>query len=173
VVSLCAAQKLGIQHRIPSPRPVRRTVDVSLVLLLIEYRSSVLLCSELPAAYIPGPWGLPARAMRAGELPEKVARLLARKTRLAVHSLRKVATLRHAITHRRIAAHVFRVHLEGAPPALPGSKYCWAAQADVGSRLTSSLFRKALQADGGSRHGHASSRIDGDKEILGPFFIAW
>ncbi len=148
VASMCAARRLGLQGSIPAPRPVRRTEHVSLAILLIEHRGSVLLSSRLPAAYIPGPWGLPARRLRAGEPPERAALLLARQMRLEVHSLRKAAILRHAITHRRIAAHLFQVRLDGIPSPVTDSRYSWVPEAGISDRLTSSLFRKALKAGG-------------------------
>jgi hypothetical protein len=51
--------------------------------------------------------------------------------------------VRHAITHRRIRAHVFRAEVKAPGRLAPG--YEWHPKAGAAKSLTSSLFHKALR----------------------------
>ncbi len=141
--SLCVARRLRIQPLVPAKRPSRKRVDIALVILVIEHRGSVLLSRELPSPFIPGSWGLPARLLQKGDSPERAAYALAKSMRLDGITLREVGMVRHAITYRRMTAHVYSAANTAEDP--PAEEPPWMMRASAAQHLTSSLFRKALQ----------------------------
>ncbi len=143
VASLCTAMRLGIQHQIPAKLPARAAVEVALVLLVVESGESVLLSEKLPCPYIPGSWGLPARLLQKNESPEQAVHALADEMRFNGASFQKLGVVRHGITYRRIAAHVYRT--PNVVGVLPAKNQRWVCRASAQRHLTSSLFRKALQ----------------------------
>ena len=145
VSSLCAAFSQGVQNRIPARRPNRATEEVALVILVIRRGDAVLLSRKPPTSFIPGPWGLPARLLQPGESPETAVRTLSRSLNLKKSSLRKVFTVRHCITHRRIAAQIFEAQSPTAVIVREKEALRWIESAHIDRYLTSSLYRKALK----------------------------
>jgi A/G-specific adenine glycosylase len=144
VASLCAARKLGIQESIPAPAAPRRVESVELVVLVIERPGSILVTSDAPATYIPGPNALPSRVLRPGETPRQGAKAVARRLELPIVQMKKILEIRHSITFRRIRGHVFAAQTLGEPAAAACAGLRWVSRAAAGRLLTSSLFRKAL-----------------------------
>jgi A/G-specific adenine glycosylase len=147
VQSLCEARRRGIQTRIPPLRSTRAQEVVRLMMLVLARDGSVLLARRRDAAYIPGEWGLPTQALRDDDIPERVARLLARNILRGPVHLEACPVVRHSITFRQIIIHVFR----GEMPAGPidhGEQFCWSPRTTLSRRLTSSVFRKVLDSAG-------------------------
>jgi adenine-specific DNA glycosylase len=117
------------------------------MMLVLARDGSVLLARRRDAEYIPGEWGLPTRALRAADIPERAARLLARKILRGPVSLEACPVVRHSITYRDITIHGFR----GESPADPtndGEQFCWSPRTTLNRKLTSSAFRKVLDSAG-------------------------
>jgi A/G-specific adenine glycosylase len=143
--SLCRTGRRG-----PAPplrkRPGRAQESVELVMLILECGGNVVLEKLPEAGFIPGAWGLPVRTLRLGSRPLAQARSLARCIFGAAPPLRASRSVRHAITHRSILAHLYRATL-AAPPnrLLDANQFAWFPRADLNRLLTSSLFRKGLK----------------------------
>jgi A/G-specific adenine glycosylase len=147
VQSLCEARRRGIQDRIPPLRSTRAPEAVRLVMLVLARDGSVLLARRRDASYIPGEWGLPTRTLRADDIPERVARLLARRILHGPVRLEACRVVRHSITYRHIIIHVFRAELPAGPPS-DAEQFCWSPRTSLARRLTSSAFRKVLDSAG-------------------------
>lgn len=144
--SLCAFGCRGPMAPAPK-RPVRAQESVELVMLVIEYAGKVLLQKRPEAGFIPGEWGLPVRLLSGDIQPLSAARTLARGIFGSPPALSSSGSVRHAITHRNITAHVYRASLSNPKPFLrSGSQFKWFRHGDVARLLTSSLFHKGLKA---------------------------
>jgi A/G-specific adenine glycosylase len=147
VESLCEARRRGIQPRIPPLRSTRAREAIRLMMLVLARNGSVLLARRRDAAYIPGEWGLPTRTLRADDIPERAARLLARRILQGPVPLEACPVVRHSITYRHIIIHVFRAELPDGP-LNDDEQFCWSPRTSLTRRLTSSAFRKVLDSAG-------------------------
>ncbi len=119
----CAANRLGLQDRLPVMPPRRAWVDLRWSCLWIEDAGRVLLWKrDDKERFLRGHWGLPeSRHVKA-----RPGRLL--------------KTARHTITHHRIVIDVREAALAAqAPPQAE-----WVSRAQLGERLVSSLWTKCL-----------------------------
>jgi A/G-specific adenine glycosylase len=142
--SLC---KSGRHRRVPpSPRrSVRAPESVELVMLVLECAGSIVLARQAEAEFIPGEWGLPVCILDADGRPLSRAGDLAHMILGSRPRLNKSAPVHHAITHRRILAHVYRAAVPSPLPRLAaGGRFEWFPCREINRLLTSSLFRKGL-----------------------------
>lgn len=127
----CRACDLGTPAAFPSPRPRRETVALDASVVVAVSADRVLLRRARPDELLSGHWTLPETAM----LP-------------ASWSAGAVSTgsVKHAITHHRIAWRVLRLDL---PPTREApADMAWTAREDLPVHLVSSLPRKALAVAG-------------------------
>ncbi len=143
VRSLCTARREGIQDRIPAPRRKRKPEEVVLVVLLASRPGQVLLCRQPAESFVPGVWGLPSRGVKGSSDPGRAARRFARELFHTRIRLRSRAQVNHAITHRRIVAHM--VEVDGTEIGEVQSPLCWVGADRAATLITSSLFRKILR----------------------------
>jgi A/G-specific adenine glycosylase len=146
VRNYCRARQLDLQEKIPPPKQGRATEAVELVMLVLERKGRILIVRQ-KGGLIPGMWGLPYAIVSTPKLPLEAANGLNRKFsqgRTAVHYL---AAIRHSITHHRITAHVFAGEVEDSISGFRANSrgICWIPEDRQSSRLTSSLFLKAIR----------------------------
>jgi A/G-specific adenine glycosylase len=146
VESLCGARRSGIENHPRVPRRTRATEEVRLAVLVLIKGSQILITTEREVKYIPGEWGLPVERLRPQDSPEEAANELASRLGGVLLQPERCGTARHAITHRRIAVHVFRARLDSdrPPDDLGGRRSRWIPAEELQSLLTSSLYKKAL-----------------------------
>jgi A/G-specific adenine glycosylase len=142
VRSLCHSGRRGC---VPASRERYRPaqVPVEMFLLVLECEGKVVVARQPDGGFIPGNWGLPGNTLRSAQQPLAAARRLARGILGRAPQLGLCAPVRHAITHRRILAHVCSASIEPPAPKL-ADRHAWAPRTALGRVLTSSLFRKAL-----------------------------
>lgn len=155
VADLCEARARGIQDALPRRgRPVPQQT-LRLAVLALEARGRFLLARRRVFHFIPGEWGLPAKALGHKEDPRGAARALARKVTGRSVPLKALGAFTHAITSRRIRAYAFRGRLPVRPQACDGCR--WVRPEEVERLLVSSLFRKACGITAGRRAQAAES----------------
>lgn len=139
---LCEARARGVQGEIPASRQARRELAVEIVVLWLECDGSVVVVPN-QIGFVPGKVGLPSAVSKNGETAYMTASRLARRMGCRPSELRRSGLVRHAITYRRIRAHVYT----GRIPRRGTLRL--AAPRSLASLLTSSLYRKAatLAAD--------------------------
>jgi len=135
---LCAARKRGLQDEIPPPRQRRRSEEVVLVVLVARHGDQVLLSRQERESFVPGIWGLPSRRVEPSSNPDSAAATFARELFRRETDLSRCGPVHHAITYRKIVAHVFEV--DGRPTR----SHHWVKAEEARRLLTSSLFRKIL-----------------------------
>jgi A/G-specific adenine glycosylase len=142
VRSLCHSSRRGC---VPASHARNRPaqVPVEMFLLVLECGGQIAIARQPDGGFIPGEWGLPGNTLRAAQQPLAAARCLARGILGRALQLELYAPVRHAITHRRILAHVCSASIEPPAPAL-ADRHAWAPRTSLGRIFTSSLFRKAL-----------------------------
>jgi A/G-specific adenine glycosylase len=119
---------------------------VDLVVLVLHCNGQFVLARNAELSYVPGAWGLPVQTLTAARQPHAEAKRLAVRILGRAPRLGARPVVRHAITDRRIRAHVFRTDLPPPQPALPsGGEYAWFPAASLRRLLTSSLYRKCLE----------------------------
>ena len=129
VRSLCHSGRRGC---VPVSREQYRPaqVPVEMFLLVLECDGQIVIARQPDGGFIPGDWGFPGNTLRAAQQLQAAARRLARGILGRVPQLDTCAPVRHAITHRRILAHVCSASIEppapelavrhaGAPPNVP------------------------------------------------------
>jgi A/G-specific adenine glycosylase len=147
VRSFCEARKLGTQGEIPAARSGRALQQVDMVALVMHRRGSILLSRQAAHGFIPGEWGLPCRVLRTGADARRVAANLARSLVGKPVDLQACGSVRHAITYRRIRAHVFRADTTHATQATTdASNLRWVAPNSLIRLITSSVFQKAIRS---------------------------
>lgn len=126
LVRFCAARRAGLENTLPRAAARKAPVELSWTAYLVERKGKVLLWKRGAAErFLPGHWGLP----EARHLPAA----------LAGEPLR---TIRHSITHHKIALRVLKA---AAPEKLPkGAR--WTPRSELNNLLVSSLWKKALGA---------------------------
>ena len=142
VRSFCRSGRRG---RLPDSSPRHRPAQarVEMFLLVLQCGGQIVIARQLNGGFIPGEWGLPGSVLRAAEQPLSAARRLARGILGRAPQLDLYAPVRHAITHRRILAHVCGASIEPPAPVLDGA-HAWAPRSSLERTFTSSLFRKAV-----------------------------
>jgi len=143
--SLCAT---GVHGSAPPARPAaaRAQETVEMVMLALESGGRIALTRLPELDFIPGKWGLPLQVLPKGRKPQTAAKSLARSLLGRTPPLHYVRCLRHAITHRRILAHVYRASIGPAIPRFHyGRRFSWVPRATAERLLTSSLFLKGLE----------------------------
>jgi A/G-specific adenine glycosylase len=145
VKSLCRSGRRGTAAP-TQKRPERAQESVELVMLILKCGRNVVL-EKLPEdGFIPGAWGLPVRILRPGSRPMVQARNLARVIFGTAPPLEESGSVRHAITHRSIVAHLFKATpVAKSARLLDADRFAWFPQAGLNRLLTSSLFRKGLK----------------------------
>jgi len=145
VEGLCRTGRAGwVSPARGRPAPAREPVEIVLLVLACEER--IALRRKQEASFIPGEWGLPGRVVRDAESPRSCAGRLLRGILGEVPPLRECRSVRHAITHRDILAHVYWAEINAPPPDFaPRSNCRWHSRGDLARILTSSLYRKALR----------------------------
>jgi len=146
VRSLCRSGRQSWAQ--PSHKSTGRAQEtVEMVMLLLECKGKIVLARQQAVDYIPGAWGLPVRILRTARQRSAAAQSLAREILGSSPELHACDDVRHAITYRRILAHVYRAAVEPSQPRLAGDgRFVWFPRARVNRLLTSSLFRKGLAA---------------------------
>ncbi len=144
VQEYCLARRMGIEDQVPAARNARAYLAVELVLLVVQHADKVLVTSKSAGAYIPGPYGFPGRVLSRGVSPENAARNLIRKMLGSTVPLRSRAGIRHAITFRRITAHVFQADVSNG--GLKAKDCRWVQRLEIDRFITSALYRKALNS---------------------------
>jgi len=127
----CRARAAGVQERVPPPRTSRSPVIVRSDLAVVMRNGRLLLRRRQDTPLMRGLWELP---MISRDGP-------ADGLRLALGD--PVATIRHAITFRRLEIAVRPARLLSEPPR---PRYRWVSRASLSRLPTSSLVRKALAA---------------------------
>lgn len=134
----CRARATG-SFDFPRPRPVRiRAVEWPMV--LVEWRSRILLHRRPESGILAGLWELPGPAALSEEAAETTP-----------GGSEPVAVVRHAITDRRITAPVYVLRRK---VRVNGPAWRWVRAAEIPSYPLSSLSAKAIRA--ARRHLRAS-----------------
>ncbi len=146
VRAMCEAKRQNRERSIPVPRRRRPPEDITLAVLLLERKGQILLSAAPALDFIPGGWGLPVVQVEPWRSADEAAHNLAIRITGRPIALADPFTIRHAITHRRIAARVFRADgTDGVDRAETAHGYQWVRRANALQKITSSLFRKAIR----------------------------
>ncbi|NWG14720.1 MAG: A/G-specific adenine glycosylase [Acidobacteria bacterium] len=146
VQAICEARRRCWECSIPEPRRRQPAEGIGLAILLLERNGRILLSSTPAADFIPGMWGLPAIQVEDQGSAEEAAQDLARRITGGSAMPADPFMIRHAITHRRIVAAVFRADCTEAPgKGTTARGYRWFERTDALRHITSSLYRKALR----------------------------
>lgn len=131
VARRCAARAAGLEASIPSPPRRRRPVEVRSAVALVSRGRRFLLVRRRDESLMQGLWELPAA--RPGGPADG----------LLLELEKPVATVRHAITYRRLRIDVHPARLLSEPVR---GRYRWVAPEDLRRVPTSSIVRKVFAA---------------------------
>lgn len=143
VAADCRARIDGRQEELRPPSTVVETRPVEAAAALVLRRGRVLLRRrDEDAALLPGLWELPGGFVDEGTPRRWLGRRVL--TTLGGGEVAEEVTLvRHAITHRRIALHVFACRLTGAVPRAPALR--WLRPTEAGHRGLTGATARALR----------------------------
>ncbi|MBI4584099.1 MAG: A/G-specific adenine glycosylase [Planctomycetes bacterium] len=149
LAGLCRARRRGQPERFPEKKPAKKTVPVSLAVLVIERDGKLLLENRPPAleggqpAYLRGLWNFPALEVEDPEQPPyQLSEAIRARWGAAIRISCRLGSARHSITFRKITLHVWRGEVDGHPsPAsktrpgrVPHLAWRWARPEELGSR---------------------------------------
>lgn len=155
LASLCIARNAS--HPIPAAAKARRVMnDVAWPLAVVRRRERILLRRRRATGLLAGLWELPGgetREFQRLKVALKRALLLPNGT---LGRARRIGTIRHAITNRRIRATIFLFECAcAAEIRLPGPDWRWARPSALSRYPVSSMTLKAAKLlaahDQGSR----------------------
>jgi A/G-specific adenine glycosylase len=158
VRTFCRAKKKNLQNTIPLPRTRKSIKNIEILILVLKHKRKILLTRQKDS-FIPGKWGLPYGRVRPTQSLMKAAARLNKKLSGGLLSIEYRTAVRHSITHHRILAHIFTGETEEAVSQfyVDAGGAQWANHAQAGRMLTSSLFRKAIDAEIGLKRMDAAS----------------
>jgi A/G-specific adenine glycosylase len=168
LASLCGARRLGAQERIPAPRRRRPTERVSRAVALIRDQGRILLERGRGPGAPAGMWDLPGALVPEGrEARSFLERELARR-RLSVRLGGALASVDHAILHRRIHTTAYEGRL-GEPPPETASRL-WVEEERAVDLPLGAAARRLLAriSHRGSSRDRADGRHDGHPQRRGP-----
>jgi A/G-specific adenine glycosylase len=148
----CPVRSLCRSGRQSWAQPPRKSTGqaqetVEMIMLVLECKGKIALERQPAVAYIPGAWGLPVRILQTARQRAAAARSLAREILGSTPQLHACDDVHHAITCRRILAHVYRAAIEPAKLRPAGNgRFVWFPRVRLNRLLTSSLFWKGLAA---------------------------
>jgi A/G-specific adenine glycosylase len=100
---LCAANRLGIQNKIPPARRRPDPVDVNEVAVVVRRGQKVLLVQRPATGRWANLWEFPHGPLQASEDYDKAAvRLVQKLTGIVCRPITDLMTIRHGVTHHRI-----------------------------------------------------------------------
>lgn len=137
----CRAKAEGLQERIPPPRPRRDAQAVKwAAACCVDASGRWLLRQVSEGPILRGLWLPPIAELARREAPEAAARRLVPGELLTPP--RRLPSVRHSITHRRITVHPVRLELEAGAAAAAAGRWVDPASPTI---PTSSLFSKLLR----------------------------
>src|SRR5262249_15884780 len=108
--SLCTAHRLRLQDKIPASTAPPRTVDVQEVAVVARRGQRLLLVQRPQQGRWAGMWEFPHGPLGKDESHDEAAGRLAKElVGLKIGSLEELITVRHGVTHFRIAMVCFEV----------------------------------------------------------------
>ena len=131
VAHRCVARAAGLEEEIPPPPRRRRPVEVRSAVAVVSRGGRFLLVRRRDPSLMQGLWELPAAG--PGDSGDG----------LRLDLGRPVATVRHAITYRRLLISIHPARLLSEPRK---GTYRWVARGDLHRVPTSSIVRKVLAA---------------------------
>ncbi|MBZ0269503.1 NUDIX domain-containing protein, partial [bacterium] len=144
LAKLCVALAEGRTAELPRAAPKRATVDLVRAVLLVRDGDRVLLRRRGEDEPSPGLWDLPGAFEGNDAVAETTPLQVAGTLPFAVEVGEKVATVKHAVTHRRIRLDVY----EAAPRAAPGTAaapFLWCDGTEALDRALPGPARRILQ----------------------------
>ncbi len=105
----CAARRRGDPENLPIKAARRLPLRVEATAGLVLRRGRALLVQRPPRGLLGGLWELPGGELARGEKPEQgLRRALRERVGLELTSARRVGSVEHVFSHRRLQLHVFR-----------------------------------------------------------------
>jgi A/G-specific adenine glycosylase len=144
VQELCAAFRLGLQGRIPAPRPRPRIENVREASVVAWHRGKVFVRRRTDGQRWAGLWDFlrfPITA-RGAALQSELARKAREQSGLVVGKLEKIATLKHGVTRFRITLDCYRVAARSRRTILPRGQCRWIEPAALSQLPLSVTARK-------------------------------
>ncbi len=147
LVKLCAGHAAGDAESLPvkparrAPRPVEAAAG------LLLRRGRALAVRRPPRGLLGGLWELPGGDLAPREGPEEgLLRTLRERVGLRVAGARRLGTIEHLFTHRRLRLHVFRCDTPFGRVRLEGfDAHRWLAPAGLAGLPQGAVTRKALE----------------------------
>jgi A/G-specific adenine glycosylase len=139
----CVAAAGGDPARFPAPRVRRAPQDVVVAAAVVERDGRLLFVRRRDPTLMDGLWELPQTAVDGQATRAQLAREIAERHGLHVRTGRLVATVRHAITFRRLRVLAYRASLESGGA---GRDRRWVARDELSSLPMSSLSAKIVRA---------------------------
>lgn len=146
--SECAAHRLGIQDKVPA-RPARaRSQDVREAGVVIQRKDRVLLVQRPADGRWASMWEFPHAPLENGETQEAAAVRLARQlVGIRVRLGSELLTLRHSVTHHRIALTCFEAaHVAGVFRSMSYARGEWIEPAQIADFPVSAPQRRLARA---------------------------
>ncbi len=135
------AAELPVKSRTAGPRPMEA------VAVLLERRGRALAVRRPPEGLLGGLWDLPGDELAAGERPGPgLRRAIRERVGLAPDRTRRLGSVEHVFTHRRLRLHVFRAE---APPGRVRRRvfdaHRWLPVERLAELPQSAVMKKALR----------------------------
>jgi A/G-specific adenine glycosylase len=147
----CAARASGEPESLPVNGSRPRVLPMEAVAAWIERRGRALLVRRPEGGLLGGLWDLPGAELAPGERPAAgLRRALRERVGLEAGRLRKLGSVEHAFTHRRLRLHVYRCEEAPGRVRLAG----FDAHRWVGANAalpTGNVTRKAIALARGAR----------------------
>jgi A/G-specific adenine glycosylase len=141
----CRSLRRGDVERLPARPPRGRSEEVRLLVARVEQQGRVLLfrrADEDPL--LAGTWELPWVRPCGAMTPPEIESALAERYGVRIELGEACATVRHAITHRRLRVEVREARLVAAGEVAEATPAGWFTREEVATLPVSSLVGKAL-----------------------------
>jgi A/G-specific adenine glycosylase len=146
----CRARRSGDRERLPARRPRQRRLEMQLLVARVERQGRVLLFRRgEDDPLLAGTWELPWVRLEGRPSRPVVERALAARYGIGLRLGGERATVRHAITYRRLRVVVHEATLAGGETVAEGRAAGWFRREEVAALPVSSLVGKVLGASAG------------------------
>ncbi len=134
VVSICQANRLGVQEQRPAEEKRRPVPSVTVTAAVIWRDGRVLLARRPENGLLGGLWEFPGGKLESGETLEScLEREIREELGVRIRVGEPLGVFKHAYTHFKVTLHAFRSDLlEGEPEPLEASELAWAMPAELG-----------------------------------------
>jgi len=160
----CRARARGLESVLPETSRGRRPVDMEAAVALVKRGGAYLMVRREGEGLMEGLWEFPGGFLVPGEDAEKgLARIGRERLGAPLKALERVASIRQAITYRRVKVSAYRATLSEPPPSRrrPGGAVRWVRPGELRRLPHGSATRRILERLGPEQPARAPRAPEG------------